>query len=69
MSNERTTKRATFTLDVIFHGDYIDVTDIPGYLDGWVSWGLEDRDDLRSWNLTMVGSPTVEHGDPEGYDS
>lgn len=38
-----------------FEGSYVPAPDIPEYLDEWLSGGLEDRDDLRGWNLETVG--------------
>lgn len=46
------------TLECIFEGDYIPLTQIPGYLDHWLSSGLEDRDDLISWTTNY--SPVTE---------
>lgn len=66
--SERTTKYVTVNLQLILHGNYIDAEDIGQYLDGWLSAGLEDRDDLRSWTFD-VDHVRIETGDPEGYDS
>lgn len=69
MSNEpeRTTKYVTGTFTLTFHGNHIDAGDIPGYFEGWVDAGLDDRDDLRSWSFNITETRVVE-GDPEGYD-
>lgn len=65
---ERTTKRVRATLAVTFHGDYVPLDEIPSRLKAWIDAGLSDRDDCRSWSLT-VDAMTCETGDPDGYDS
>lgn len=64
---ERTTKYVTATLKLTFHGDYIEKDDVAAYAEQWLDMGLEDRDDLRSWNFTVTEVREVA-GDPEGYD-
>lgn len=64
----RTTKRVRATLAVTFHGDYVPLDEIPSRLKAWIDAGLNDRDDCRSWSLT-VDAMTCETGDPDGYDS
>lgn len=63
----RTTKYVTGTFKVIYHGDYIDVDEIAGVLDGILGSACEDRDDLQSYDFT-VNDIEVRPGDPEGYD-
>ncbi len=58
----------TLTVTATFHGDYIDADDAIGYLQGWIEWGLEDRDDLRNWDFSGWHVREVD-GDPEGFDS
>lgn len=60
MSDERTTKIVTALVELRFHGDYIDKDSITGYVDGWISSGLEDRDDLKGWMI--IFSPVREVG-------
>lgn len=64
---ERTTKRVRATLDVTFHGDYVDADAIPGHLEAWIDAGLNDRSDCRTWSLSVT-AVTVESGDPDGWD-
>lgn len=66
--SERTTKYVTVNLQLVLHGNYIDADDVGQYLPGWLSSGLEDRDDLRHWTVD-VDHVRIETGDPEGYDS
>lgn len=68
IDRKRTTKRVRATLDVTFHGDYIPLDDIPTRLALWIDAGLNDRDDCRSWSVSVL-SMTCETGDPDGYDS
>lgn len=68
VDRKRTTKRVRATLDVTFHGDYIPLDEIPSRLDAWIDAGLQDRDDCRSWSVSVL-SMTCETGDPDGYDS
>jgi hypothetical protein len=37
-----------------FEGSYVPASDIPRYLDEWLTGGLEDRDDLKGWSLVPV---------------
>lgn len=67
-SEQRTTKYVTGTFTATFHGDYIDADDVETYLTGWLDAGLEDRDDLRTWDFTVT-EIDERIGDPEGYDS
>lgn len=53
MSAQETRKVVTATLTATFEGDYIRADDAPTYLEQWVDGGLEDRDDLRGWTLTV----------------
>lgn len=68
MRDERTTKYLTGTFKVTFHGGYIAADDCAQYLIEWLDAGLDDRDDLRSWNFNVVEITEVP-GDPEDYDS
>lgn len=68
MKEERSTKYVTMTITATFHGDYLGVDEVTGYLQDWISRGLEDRDDLRSWDYGTADVAEVE-GDPEGFDS
>lgn len=68
MSSERTTKYVTITLKATFHGDYLAEDEVVAALEGWLDGGLNDRDDLRSWELGTTKVMEV-HGDPEGFDS
>ena len=63
----RTTKRVRATLDVTFHGDYVDADGIPGHLEAWIDAGLNDSSDCRTWSLSVT-AVTVESGDPDGWD-
>lgn len=67
MSEKRTTKILTGTFRVVFHGEYVPKDDVAGQLYHAIDMGLEDRDDLRSWDFD-VSSVTEIDGDPEGYD-
>jgi hypothetical protein len=67
MDEERTTKYVTATVRLVFHGDYVDRTEVTSYAEGWLDAGLEDRDDLRSWTISF-GTVREITGDPEGYD-
>ena len=64
---ERTTKYATAVLTVTFHGDYVDVDNIPEHLKDWVDETLHGREDLKGWNLEITSVREVP-GDPNGYD-
>lgn len=66
--SERTTKRVTGTFTLTFHGSYVSADEIDDQFRGWVDAGLDDRDDLRSWNFEVTEIDEVT-GDPEGYDS
>jgi hypothetical protein len=44
----------TGVLTARFEGDYVPASDIPQYLDEWLTSGLEDRDDLRGWSLETL---------------
>lgn len=65
---QRTTKRVAGTFIFTFHGDYVPAEDINQYVQQWLNSGLDDRDDLRDWSLTIL-SIREEQGDPEGFDS
>lgn len=65
---KRTTKYVTLEIRAVFHGDYIDAGEVSGALQGWIDQGLEDRDDLRNWDLGTATVTEVE-GDPDGYDN
>jgi len=65
---ERTTKYVTLSITAVLHGDYIDADEAASYLQGWVSAGLEDRDDLQDYDFSGWHVREVT-GDPEGFDS
>lgn len=67
VSRKRTTKYVTGNFALVFHGDYVSADEIQGRLADYLDSGLDDRDDLRSWNFEVVQIDEV-HGDPEGYD-
>jgi len=66
--SERTTKYVTGTFKLTFHGDYYDTDEVQSVFQSWIDMGLEDRDNLRSWEFTVTKMEQVP-GDPEGYDS
>jgi len=68
MSNERTTKYVRAELTATLHGDYLDKDEVVQALEGWLDSGLDDRDDLYRWKLTVLEVTEVS-GDPEGFDS
>lgn len=65
---QRTTKYLSGTFHVVFHGDYVPVDETMNRLSAALDAGLEDLDDLRSWNFRLTNMTEV-IGDPEGYDS
>lgn len=67
LPRKRTTKRVTGTFDLTFYGDYVRVDDVASHLDYYLDSGLEDRDDLRTWDFTVTGIEELD-GDPDGYD-
>ena len=64
---ERTTKYATLTVELIFHGDYVDIDDVMAYAARWIDRGLDDQDDLRNWKI-IPGTVHEVTDDPEGFD-
>jgi hypothetical protein len=64
---ERTTKILTGTFRVVFHGNYVPVDECAQRLDIALDAGLNDRDDLRTWDFKVTGAKEL-YGDPEGYD-
>jgi hypothetical protein len=68
MEEKRTTKTVEFTLTATFYGRYIDADEAFGALQSWIDQGLEDRDDLRSWDFGLAEVREVE-GAPDGCDS
>jgi hypothetical protein len=63
----RNTKVLRGTFEVVFHGDYVAAEDCMQYLDSYMDSGLDDRDDLRSWEFKLASLTQIE-GDPEGFD-
>lgn len=63
----RTRKRVIATLIANFEGDYIPVDQAEDYLSSWIDGGLNDRDDLRGWELNVLGivEEPLESGDAE----
>lgn len=68
MNDERTTKYVTAIVEIVFHGDYLDQTEVASYAEGWLESGLRDRADLKDWTISL-GTAREVFGDPEGYDS
>ena len=65
---ERTTKYVTLTVKAVFYGDYVDADETTARVQDWIDVGLNDRDDLRSWEFGEAEVSEVP-GDPEGYGS
>jgi hypothetical protein len=63
----RSTKVLQGTFRVIYHGDYVTADEAAGHLMNALDAGLDDRDDLRSWDFKVEMSAEL-FGDPEGYD-
>ncbi|MGH6979549.1 MAG: hypothetical protein ACRED4_09690, partial [Brevundimonas sp.] len=52
--NPGTVKVVTMVLTAKFVGNYYGADEVTSALESWIDSGLEDRDDLRGWNLTTV---------------
>lgn len=64
---KRTTKRVTGTFAMTFYGDGVPVDLIRSRVDAWTDNGLNDREDLQSWDFEVTEIEEID-GDPEGYD-
>jgi hypothetical protein len=49
-----TRKTVVMTVVATFEGDYIPANQAEQYLEHWIDSGLEDRDDLRGWELKLI---------------
>lgn len=65
---KRTTKVLTGTFRAVYHGSYLAADEVADDLSSHLDSGLNDRDDLRTWEFTVDTVHEID-GDPEGYDA